>query len=199
MIVDRKITQPEFDKMASPLELDLIAFFKTLEESVLSSTFDGERSPEDLLNEIDSIFYSTNTGSISVEKEDRPTHFRIFQGLMIGIENEKGTTRSGVDPNGYKWSVKMYHDYGYIWNTKAGDGDSIDCYLGPNEDSEKVFVVSQVNPNTKQFDEYKVMLGFGNKHDAMIAYRNQYDSPDFFGGIKEFSLADFKNIILKST
>lgn len=193
-IVDRKITQSEFDTMASPLELDLIAFFKVLEEQVLSSTFNTDKTPDELISEIDTIF-QPETGSISVQKEDRPTHYKIFQGMLIGIENAKGTTRSGTDPDGHKWSIRMRWDYGYIWNVSAIDGDSLDCYIGPSEIAKNVYVVSQVDPKTRQFDEYKIMLGFDNEEEAKIAYRNQYDSPEFFGGIKKVPLDKFKNTI----
>ena len=62
---DRKITQPEFDRMAAPLELDLIAFFKTLEEEVLRKTFDGSQTPEQMIQQIDSMF-EDESGAIKV-------------------------------------------------------------------------------------------------------------------------------------
>lgn len=195
-VVDRKITQTEFDSMTSPMELDLISYYKTLEELVMSETFDPNRPPEELINDILNLVAPIETtGSIQVQKEDRPVHHRFFQGMLIGVENPKGSMRSGTDPNGKSWKVKMYHDYGFIFNTSAIDGDSIDAYIGNYEDSNQVFVVKQVDPKTKEFDEMKVMLGFPTKSEAILAYRNQYDSPDFFGGIVEYDIQEFKDKI----
>jgi len=195
-VKDSKITQPQFDKMTAPLEQDLFAYFKVLEELIMSETFDDERTPEQLIDDItDFLSPQGETGSISIQKEDRPVYFRFFQGMLIGIENRKGTTRSGTDPGGHKWSIKMNYDYGFIFNTAANDGDSIDAYLGPDEKAESVFVVRQVDPGTKEFDEIKVMLGFPDKKSAMAAYRSQYDKPDFFGGIMEYTVKDFKKKI----
>lgn len=200
-ITDSKITQSQFDKMTAPLEQDLFAYFKVLEELIMSETFDNKRSPESLIEEITGVLSSQEeTGSIVIQKdlvkkEDRPTHYRFFQGMLIGIENQKGTVRSGIDPDGHRWQNKMDYDYGFIFNTAANDGDSVDGYLGLDEKSEYVFVIRQVDPVTKEFDEIKVMLGFPDKKAAMIAYRNQYDKPDFFGGIMVYTIKEFKKKI----
>ena len=195
-ITDSKISQPQFDTMTAPLEQDLFAYFKVLEELIMSETFDDEKTPEQLISDITEFLSPQGeTGSISIQKEDRPVYYRFFQGMLIGIENRKGTTRSGIDPNGHRWKNKMDYDYGFIYNTAANDGDSIDAYLGPDENSKSVFVVRQVDPGTKEFDEIKVMLGFLDKKAAMAAYRSQYDKPDFFGGIMEYTIKDFKKKI----
>lgn len=195
-IVEKQLTQTEFDSMTSPLEMDLVSYYQILQEAVLSETFDSSRSPEEMIEDIlNMVAPIENTGSISVQKEDRPVNHIIFQGMLIGIENPIGSVRSGKDPNGKSWKVKMYHDYGYIFNTNAVDGDSIDCYLGPNEESKFVFIVKQVVPETGEFDELKVMLGFKSSNEALLAYRNQYDSPKFYGGMIMYGLKDFKDTI----
>ena len=53
-ILDRKITQSESDKMAGPLELDLIALFKTLEEAILDT--DTNLSPDQYIKKIEKLF-----------------------------------------------------------------------------------------------------------------------------------------------
>ena len=53
-ILDRKITQSESDKMAGPLELDLIALFKTLEEALLDT--DTNQSPDQYIKKIEKFF-----------------------------------------------------------------------------------------------------------------------------------------------
>ena len=82
-----------------------------------------------------------------------------LHGLDITIENPKGSTRSGTDSDGKKWSVTMAATYGYFKRSKGKDGDQIDVFIGENPDSEKVFVIDQVDQKTKQFDEHKVVMG----------------------------------------
>lgn len=97
-----------------------------------------------------------------------------IQGFDISIEQPQGSVRSGVDENGKQWSVTMNNTYGYIRKTEGRDGDHIDVFLGDNPDSNKVFVIDQVNPNTGRFDEHKVMLGFNSALSAKRAYLSNY-------------------------
>ncbi len=87
----------------------------------------------------------------------------------------------------------MKYAYGYVRGTLGTDGDEVDVYIGPNEKSDKVFVVTQMKtPEFKEVDEQKCMLGFNSAKDAKKAYIDQYDNPKFFGSMKEMSLDDFK-------
>jgi hypothetical protein len=115
-------------------------------------------------------------------------------GMDISIENKKGSTRSGTDKDGKPWSQKMGWDYGYIRGTVGKDKDHLDVFVGPNPESEKVFVIHQVDPfaDGHPFDEDKVMLGWDNANDARIAYLEQYNRPDFFGGIEAMDIETFK-------
>lgn len=113
-------------------------------------------------------------------------------GLDISIETAKGATRSGTDPSGREWSVKMPADYGYIKGTKGVDGDHVDVYLGPDvqkyrwKQSGEVFVVNQQNLDGT-FDEHKVMLGYSNQNDAIKAYKAGFS--DRKGGQRIQSIA----------
>lgn len=98
-----------------------------------------------------------------------------MHGLRISLENPKGTTRSGTADNGKKWSTLMKHDYGYIGGTLGKDGDHVDVFIGPNPESELVFVVNQNNPSTKAFDEHKCMLGFDTEAAAKTGYLASYE------------------------
>jgi hypothetical protein len=66
------------------------------------------------------------------------------------------------------------------------------CYIGPNSDSAKVFVVHQNDPTTGEYDEDKVMLGFGSENEAREAYLSQYDRPGFLGDIDAMDIETFK-------
>ena len=108
-----------------------------------------------------------------------------MHGMQIALENPKGSTRSGTDPNGKSWSVKMKHDYGYIKRTIGKDGDHVDVFIGPDPDAELVYVVDQQDPSTKDFDEHKCMLGFTTEVNAREAYLSNYE--DGWKGLKNIT------------
>lgn len=126
-------------------------------------------------------------------------HYRTtFQGLPICIENRKGSYRRGTDPNGHEWKTFMHCAYGYISQTEGPDGDAVDCYIGPNKESQKVFVVHQANPYAGGlYDEDKVMIGFDSASQAKKAYLKQYDRRDFFQSMDEWNIHDFASHINK--
>lgn len=134
-------------------------------------------------------------------------HIRI-QGLPITVENPAGSIRSGEDAGGNKWSVRLKHDYGYIRGLDreeyekqikaaygaTADGDHIDVFIGPKPDGYMVYVVDQVNPHSRRFDEHKVMLGFHSKEDARRAYLSAYeDGWTGLGGITAVPMHRFKD------
>ncbi len=137
-------------------------------------------------------------------KQDEPTEAQIkagnypkkhirMHGFDISIENKKGSIRSGKNKGGKKWSVRMAHDYGYIRHTEGADGDHLDVFIGPKLKSEKVFVVYQVDPGTKRFDEHKVMFGFSNQTAAKAGYLANYEKGwQGIGKIVELSVDAFK-------
>lgn len=115
------------------------------------------------------------------------------QGLDISIENPKGSERSGTDSDGKPWSVTMQNHYGYIKRTTGADGEQVDVFLGDNPASDKVFAVQQVDPKTKKFDEYKVMLGFGTEDEARAAYRANYGKGwQGMGHVYALTMSEFK-------
>ena len=116
----------------------------------------------------------------------------VYQGLPISVENERGSYRQGTDSSGTLWRSFMHLPYGYIRLTEGTDGDHVDCYVGPDRFSDKVFVVHQQNPDTKRYDEDKVMLGFSRASDAKAAYVRQYDRPGFFQSMDAYDMATFK-------
>lgn len=97
-----------------------------------------------------------------------------FHGLPVTLESMKGQVRSGVDPDGHKWSVKLPYHYGYIKRTEGADGDHVDVCIGPDTHSDHVFIIDQNDLRTGQFDEHKVMLGYRTREEATRAYRNGF-------------------------
>lgn len=116
-----------------------------------------------------------------------------LQGLDIALENPKGSTRSGIDPDGKAWQSTMAHDYGYIKRTLGADGDHVDVFIGDKPDSETVYVVDQVDPKTGKFDEHKVMMGFADEQAALEGYLGNYEEGwQGLGAIKAMTVVDFK-------
>jgi len=127
-----------------------------------------------------------------IEAGNYPKRHLWLHGFNISIENPKGSTRSGVDRHGEKWSQKITTDYGYIRGTNGGDDEQIDCYVGPHPESEKVFVINQVVDG--QWDEHKVILGVDSEQEAREIYLSNY-KPGWNGlsSIKEKTLEEFKH------
>lgn len=100
-----------------------------------------------------------------------------FGGYDFTVETPKGTTRSGKDEQGKPWSVTMHDTYGYILGKIGVDGDHIDMFINDADlDSfdGNVYVVDQVNPETGEFDEHKVMYGYPSEEAATEAYLANY-------------------------
>lgn len=116
-------------------------------------------------------------------------------GNRIVIENPKGSFRSGTDSEGNTWRNRMTYTYGYFENTKGADGDELDVFIGPQIDNDfDVYVIDQIDPYTKEFDEHKIMFGFSDIKDAYSAYMANYQSGWLgFSYIKSLSLSDFKS------
>ena len=86
-------------------------------------------------------------------------------GLPIVIECNKGQKRWKDGPD---WPSK----YGFIASHLASDGDELDCFVGDDMTSTKVFVFNHYEEG--EFDELKVMLGFNSYEDAFLAYSYAY-------------------------
>lgn len=107
-----------------------------------------------------------------------------FGGYNFTVETPKGVTRSGKDEQGKPWSVTMHDTYGYILGKIGVDGDHIDMFINDAADLDtfdgNVYVVDQVNPETGEFDEHKVMYGYPSEEAATEAYLANY-SKDWKG------------------
>lgn len=101
-----------------------------------------------------------------------------FGGYDFTVETPKGVTRSGKDEQGKPWSVTMHDTYGYILGKIGVDGDHIDMFINDAADLDtfdgNVYVVDQLNPETGEFDEHKVMYGYPDEAAATKAYLSNY-------------------------
>ena len=129
----------------------------------------------------------------------RKVHLNL-DGFCISIENPKGSVRSGTAPDGTKWSNTLACDYGDIRGTESVDGDPVDIYLSDHPEKGAVFVIDQIDPKTKKFDEHKVMYGFDSIEDAKKTYLACYQKGwGGLGWITPVTKAEFRKWIDSST
>ncbi|MEN9316587.1 MAG: hypothetical protein RIS35_2980, partial [Pseudomonadota bacterium] len=118
-----------------------------------------------------------------------------FDGLRIAIENPVGSTRSGTDPQGEKWSVDMTANYGFVRRTQGADGDQVDVYVPPNaRPGSPVFVFDQHNEDGS-FDEHKAVLGVSTPEQAQRIYDAHFSDgsgPRRRRAVTRMSMDEFK-------
>ncbi len=101
-----------------------------------------------------------------------------FQGFKLGLQYLPFDQRHGR---------LLPVAYGHVRGTKGADGMAVDCYVGSNLLSEKVYAIAQVIDG--KFDEEKLMLGFDSSEQAEQIYK-QVMPPEFFGGIREMKVSE---------
>lgn len=120
---------------------------------------------------------------------------REIHGLTCVIETPKGFSRHGVDDKGKPWKTVMPAHYGYLKGHAGADGDSLDCYVGPDPTSRWAYVMDQsVLGNRNKYDEAKCMLGFTTQADALAAYdKGHHRAKDILLDFTPMRINDFKS------
>lgn len=126
-------------------------------------------------------------------KEDPAKKTLRWKGLTIAIENPAGSVRKWTNRHGESGEQVIKHDYGYIRHTDGADGDAVDVFMGPDLDSETVFIINQIEPKSGDFDEHKCVLGASSEEEAKDIYLSNYQ-PGWkgLGDIVEIPLEAFK-------
>ena len=94
-----------------------------------------------------------------------------FAGMTIIIEHMAGDTRTKEKGPAISISSVMPSAYGFIVGTTDAHGEGVDIYLATLPDANAdIYVIDQVDPVTKIFDEHKVMLGFASPEEATTVY-----------------------------
>jgi hypothetical protein len=94
---------------------------------------------------------------------------RVFAGIPVVVDRPKGYVQEGKAADGAAWR-RVYHvDYGHIPDTKGGDGEGLDVFVGGDETAKDAHWILQRKPDGS-FDEYKVMLGFADVATAKAIY-----------------------------
>jgi hypothetical protein len=116
-------------------------------------------------------------------------------GLDVSIETEAGGVRRSKPGAAEPWEVTMPAAYGYIRRTEGADGDQVDVYLGP-QPSPTVFVIDQIDTDTRAFDEHKAMLDFPSREAALQAYEAAFSDGrggERVGAVTEMPMLGFKS------
>lgn len=143
-----------------------------------------------------------NLGAICELQANRRLDGRLlYQGLPISVENRKGSVRKGRCEKGKPhtcWKTKMTAHYGYLKGVDGVDGDSLDCFIGPDPNAATAYiVVTKKVPDFEQDDEHKVMLGYNSAKAAKAALIENYGGDArHFGSMTAMPMERFKERVL---
>ena len=152
-----------------------------------------EKSPEVELTKANAQVDTKPTEAQKEAGNYQKGHIKLY-GLDISIENPVGSIRKGTDKKGNDWAIMLNNSYGYIRRTVSPEGnDQVDVFLGDNLDSDSVYIIDQIDPDSGKFDEHKVMMGFTSAQDAKDNYLANYE-PGWkgLGDITKMSVENFK-------
>jgi hypothetical protein len=116
-----------------------------------------------------------------------------FKGLEISIDRPEGFVQTGTNSKGEDWERVYLYDYGFIKDTEGGDGEDLDVFVGPNQDVEDVYIVTQ-NHDDGSFDEYKAFVGFESEDDALNAYEAHIPI-EFFSSVSTIPVGVLKGML----
>jgi hypothetical protein len=87
----------------------------------------------------------------------------LWRGLQLAIENEAGSVRTFLNPDGSVGEKRLIYPYGYVCCSTGADGDEVDVFVGQDLDAPLVFIIrAQAKGRWDQYDEDKVMIGFSS-------------------------------------
>lgn len=113
---------------------------------------------------------------------------QFYYGLSIYVETTSGTLREGKN-----WASRTPAHYGYIMGYIGADGDEMDCYIGPNLKTGKVYIVDQNVIDSENFDEHKCMIGYMSKQEALHDYYTGHNKgKQIFRGVVEMTPWEFQ-------
>lgn len=117
----------------------------------------------------------------------------VVQNIPVHYEFHAGDIKRGKSRDGNEWEQKMHSNYGFVPNTKAPDGDSIDVYVNPKAKKDAlIYVIHQLIPDGSKWDEDKAMIGFKSSDEAKEMWSRHIHKPkEMFGGICEFDSEHF--------
>jgi len=133
---------------------------------------------------------------ISESELEIETPYLIANSFTIVLEYLKGQTRTKTKMGGQKVSNTFEYPYGRIEGTTDSHGEELDIFLvSIDADHLDVYVIDQICPDTRLFDEHKIILGATTQEEAVAAYRACYGDAvrvNRIGAVTTFSQEDFR-------
>ena len=175
---------------------------KTGQELKLDGMADSQLARKAIKDRVDALANTAATSPLNDRSEPTARNIEAnnwkkgdkidLNGVVITIENPEGSIRRSKPGAAKPWETKMAHHYGEIKRTEGADGDPVDVFIGPRPDTNKIFVIDQVNEDGS-FDEHKVMMGFTSEEAARAGYLANYE-PGWtgLGAITEMPVGEFK-------
>lgn len=113
-----------------------------------------------------------------------------WNGLSITVETPKGGTRTDKDG---KWEVPDFPaHYGYLKRTVGADHEQVDVFFGDHPESQRVWVIDQVDPATRKFDEHKCVLAAMTPKEARDLYASAFSDGSGHARVGAFTMMTVK-------
>ncbi len=200
-LVELKYDQNDIDNLSPDQAKDIIDAQLVSPKAVRRDKFRKKLTPQDAADEAK---LKLKVDEAAAETKPNPTPEEIttneytkgkvdIEGLPVVIETAKGELRQNKR-GGEPWSVIMPATYGDIEGTVGADGDPIDVYVGDSPKSDRVWVIDQIDPKTKDFDEHKTFVGFSTPEQVLAAYDASFSDgsgPTRRGRVTEMKRSEF--------
>lgn len=115
--------------------------------------------------------------------------------VPIKLENLKGQMREGpLQANGKPlWRREQKAHYGYFVGSKSKDKEGVDVYIGDDEKASGGYVIDQLTPDGKRYDEPKVVIAAPSEAAARQLYLSHFPKGwKGFGAITPMSRDDIE-------
>lgn len=116
-----------------------------------------------------------------------------YQGIEVYVDRPRGYVQTGETASGQAWERVYFCDYGYLPGTQGGDLEPLDVFLGPVEDAETAYLITQVTA-AGEFDELKLMFGFAAPEHAKAMYL-RHVPPQYLGSISSMPMSAVKALL----
>jgi hypothetical protein len=140
---------------------------------------DGSRSrPAVIADEIDMQRAEQRAADATARQQSanngKAGHIK-FKGLKITIQVPRGGTRRGVGQDGEEWETPdLKVAYGHARGSRSKDGEPVDIIMGPDTDSDDVYLIDQVDPKTGTYDETKAIIAMPSSEEALRGYASLF-------------------------
>jgi hypothetical protein len=156
-------------------KLGIVINHKESQESTIVDAMETSTKTLEVKSDVTNVVYQ-----VALKDATKPKKKIQWRGKTIAIQYSIGDLRHGK---------KMHSMYGYLENHKGEDSMALDVYIGSNIDSNFIFKVKQIDPKTKELDEWKFMIGFKSQQEALDYYLKQIPKR-YFGGVYYSSISE---------